>query len=298
MYSKQIDRANPGCIVFMADMSNSMLDGIGGGPRPKMEVVATALNRFIGELVSMCEKGEDKPRHWFDVGLIGYTTDNQGNPAVGSAWGGGLAGRDLVGIPDLYDAPLDVEKRVKKEFQDDGAGGLSEIQVEINFPVWFRSPGKDAMFGTPMCTAFSHAHAVISAWIAAHPDSFPPLVINLTDGEPTDGDPEAMGLAEQLKGLATSDGNLLLFNCHLSGQPAEPVFLPTNEGQLADDLGRALFRMSSPLPDKMRQMAEVKGISAPLGCRATAFNADAVSLLKMLSVGTVVADNALPKHLR
>lgn len=298
MYSKQIDRANPGCIVFLADQSNSMLEGIGGGPRAKIDVVATALNRFIGELVSMCEKGEEKPRHWFDVGLLGYTTDKTGGPVVGSAWGGGLAGRDLVGIPDLYDAPLEVEKRTKKEFQDDGAGGLTEIQVEINFPVWYRSPGKDQMYGTPMCGAFANAHQILSNWITAHPDSFPPLVLNLTDGEPTDGDPEQLGLADQLKGLATSDGNLLLFNCHLSSHPAESVFLPTNEGQLPDELGKALFRMSSTLPDKMRQMAEVKGIAAPMGCKATAFNADAVSLLKMLSVGTVVADNALPKHLR
>ena len=42
------------------------------------------------------------------------------------------------------------------------------------------------------------------------------------------------------------------------------------------------------LPDKLRHMAEVKGISAPLGCKAMAFNADAVSLLKLLNVGTQV----------
>ncbi|OWK34499.1 hypothetical protein [Fimbriiglobus ruber] len=296
MFSKQIDRANPGCIVFLADQSNSMLDGIGGSPRPKIEVVATALNRFFGELVAMCEKGEDLPRHWFDVGLVGYTTDANGNAVVKSLYGGGLAGLDLVGIPKLYESPLDVERRRKKDFRDDGAGGLTEVEVEINFPVWYRPPTAETMFGTPMCAAFTYAHQIISNWIATHPDSFPPMVINLTDGEPTDGDPEPY--ADQLKNLSTSDGNLLLFNCHLSGHTADPVFLPTSEGQLPDDLGKALFRMSSSLPDKLRQMAEVKGISAPLGCKATAFNADAVSLLKMLSVGTVVAGGALPKNLR
>lgn len=295
MYSKQIDRANPGCIVFLADLSNSMLDGIGGGPRPKMEAVATALNRFFAELISMCEKGGDEPMNYFEIGLIGYTTDPNGNPVVGPAYGGALEGRELVGIPDLYNNPLEIEKRTKKEFQDDGAGGLTEVQVDINFPVWFRPPAKEQMFGTPMCTAFYLAYQVISNWLVGHPDSFPPLVLNLTDGEPTDGDPEPA--AEQLKSLATSDGNLLLFNCHLSGSPAEPVFLPNDQAQLNDELGQALYRMSSTLPDKMRHQAEVKGISAPLGCKATAFNADAVSLLKMLSLGTVVADT-LPKHLR
>jgi len=57
--------------------------------------------------------------------------------------------------------------------------------------------------------------------------------------------------------------------------------------------------MSSDLPDKLRQTAEIKGISAPQGCKAMAFNADAVSLLKLLSVGTMVLDsNTLPQHLR
>jgi len=298
VYSKQIDRANPGCIVFLADQSNSMLDGIGGGAKPKIEVVATALNRFLGELISMCEKGETEPRHYFDVGLIGYTTDNMGGPVVSSMYSGALAGRELIGIPDLYNSPLEIESRTKKEFQDDGAGGLTEVLVPINFPIWYKPPTPDKMFGTPMCTALSMAQQWISIWVAAHPNSFPPLVINLTDGEPTDGDPEQLGLADQLKALATADGNLLLFNCHLSSSPAESVFLPAAEAALPDELGRALFRMSSPLPDKMRQQAEIKGISAPLGCKATAFNADAVSLLKMLSLGTVVADSGLPKHLR
>ena len=46
-YEMQIDRANPGCIIFMVDQSNSMLDGIAGTPRPKLDTVATAINRFF-----------------------------------------------------------------------------------------------------------------------------------------------------------------------------------------------------------------------------------------------------------
>ena len=77
-YDMQIDRANPGCIVFLVDLSNSMLDGIAGTPRAKMDTVSTAINRFFQELITSCEKGEEKPRNYFDVGLIGYTTDSNG----------------------------------------------------------------------------------------------------------------------------------------------------------------------------------------------------------------------------
>jgi hypothetical protein len=296
-YAKQIDRANPACILFMVDQSNSMLDGLSGTKRPKMEAVTTAVNRFLGELVSMCEKGEDKPRHWFDVGLVGYTTDNQGVAIVGTQFGGALEGRDLVSVPDLYDYPLEIEKRQKKEFLDDGAGGLTEVVKEINFPVWYKSPPREKMFGTPMCGAFDHVRNVLENWLAAHPDSFPPMVIHLTDGEAVDGDPEPV--ADRLKELSTNDGHVLVINCHLSSREAEPVLFPSSEGQLPDDYSKSLFRMSTLLPDKLRQTAEIKGISAPLDCRAMAFNADAVSLLKLLSVGTMVLDtNTLPPHLR
>ena len=163
--------------------------------------------------------------------------------------------------------------------------------------MWFRSPQATEMFGTPMCTALGYCSQVVRAWIEAHPGSFPPMVINLTDGESTDGMP--VPFAEDLKSLATSDGNVLLFNCHLSGRDAQPVFLPPTDSMLPDEYARDLFGMSSNLPDKLRHMAEVKGISAPTGCRAMAFNADAVSLLKLLNVGTqVVAAATLPPHLR
>jgi hypothetical protein len=296
-YEMQIDRANPGCIIFLADQSNSMLDGIAGTQRPKLDTVATAVNRFFAELITSCEKGEEKPRNYFEIGLIGYTTDSNGVAVVRPLFQGALEGRDLVTISDLYDNPVEIEKRQKKEFVDDGAGGLTEVMREISFPVWYRPPGADQMFGTPMCTALGYCSQVARQWMDAHPGSFPPMVINLTDGEPTDGDPEPF--AEEIKSLATSDGNLLLFNCHLSGRDAQPVFLPATEALLADEYGQALFRMSSALPDKLRHMAEVKGISAPIGCKAMAFNADAVSLLKLLNVGTqVVATATLPPHLR
>ncbi|MBA4064721.1 MAG: hypothetical protein C0501_13600 [Isosphaera sp.] len=296
-YDMQIDRANPGCIVFMVDQSNSMLDGIAGTQRAKLDTVATAINRFFAELITSCEKGEEKPRNYFDVGLVGYTTDPNGVAVVKPLFQGALEGRDLVSIADLYDNPLEVERRQKKEFVDDGAGGLSEVVREVAFPVWYRPPAAGEMFGTPMCEAFGYVNLVVRGWAETHPGSFPPMVINLTDGEPTDGDPRPF--AEDLKNLATGDGSVLLFNCHLSGRDAQPVFLPATDAMLPDEYARDLFTMSSVLPDKLRHMAEVKGISAPLGCKAMAFNADAVSLLKLLNVGTqVVAAATLPPHLR
>ncbi len=281
MYQQQVDRSNPGCILFLVDHSFSMTDSFAGSPRSKCDAVATAINRFISELITMCEKGEEKPRHYFDVGVIGYTTDKKAIPIIGPALGGALAGRDLVSIVELYDNPLDMEERERD--QDDGAGGL--IKVKFTMPIWYRKPSPDMMAGTPMCGVFQYVKPILEYWCSSHPNSFPPIVINITDGESTDGDPEPA--AADLRGVSTSDGNVLLYNCHLSSSEAEGVFLPDSESQLPDEFSRMLFRMSSPLTQKQRELAEVKNLRATVNSRGMAFNADGTKMLQLISVGTV-----------
>ena len=283
-YSEPASRAKPACIMFLIDQSYSMRDGIGGSQRPKADAVSTAVNKLISELIQICEKGDDKPRHWFDVGMIGYTTDANGVAVVGSAYGGALAGQDLVGIPDLFDNPLDVEVRKRKSQQDDGTGNLITVEEDVNFPIWYRVPPEEQRFGTPTRGAFDYARPVLEQWIAAHPESFPPLVIHLTDGEPTDGDPKET--AAVIRDLATSNGNALVVNCHISSSKAEGVLFPTDGEQLPDAFSKDLYEMSSDMPDALRAAAEVKQVSAPVGCKMMAFNADSVNLLKLLSVGT------------
>ena len=156
------------------------------------------------------------------------------------------------------------------------------------FPIWYQPPTPDKMLGTPMVSGFRHCQRIATEWCAAHMASFPPILIHLTDGESTeDGCVEA---AEQLRSVGTSDGNLLVFNCHLSHQTADPVFFPNNENGLPDDFSKALFRMSSELPDRLRSTAEIKGISSSPGTRGMAFNADAGRMLLLINVGTAVAD--------
>lgn len=279
MYDKNVDRAHPGCILFLIDQSFSMTDPFAGSPRSKCEAVATAINRFVGELITTCEKGEEEPRHYFDVGILGYTTDASGVPRIGSLLQGALRGRDLVSVIDLYRHPLDIEVRHK----DDGMGGL----LEVKFPIWYRNPPPEFMLGTPMCGALHYCHQVAEGWCGRHPESFPPVVIHLTDGESSDGPPEEPAL--KLQTLRTRDGNVLLFNCHLSDSTATPVLFPAHETLLPDEFSRLLFRMSSLLPERMMRLAGAKNLTAPAGARGMAFNADGTSMLKLISVGTVIS---------
>ena len=209
-YSAEISRTNPSCLLFLIDQSGSMEDPFGAGEsrRKKADGVADAINRLIQNLVIKCAKSEGV-RDYYDVGVIGY-----GNQA-GPAFGGALAGRDLVPISELADNPARVEERTKKV--DDGAGGL--VDQTVKFPIWFDPIAKG---GTPMCGALDRARTTLNTWLGAHAASFPPIVINITDGESTDGVPEKD--AANLRELASSDGNVLLLNAHVSAKQLRPIF--------------------------------------------------------------------------
>lgn len=296
-YQQSAERANPACIIFLLDQSYSMNEGIAGTQKPKVDVLAAGINRFIADLITLCEKGEEEmPRHYFDIGVIGYTTDRSDPPIplVGPVLDGAqgtLAGRDLVSIPELFQDPLDIEDRERTEYDD--SGGL--IKVKVKFPVWYRKPDPSWMSGTAMCRALEYVKEVAGTWCEFHPRSFPPLVIHLTDGEATDGDPEFH--AEALKQLGTDDGQLLLFNCHISESQAQSIVFPSSEYMLTDDRAKVLFRMSSELPEPVRSRAEVKGISCPPAARGMVFNADATQMIQLIQMGTVGAQApALPQH--
>jgi hypothetical protein len=295
-YKKRAERANPACVVFLIDQSFSMTEGLAGSNDPassKIRTLSLAVNRFIQDLIGMCEKGEDEPFDYFYVGVIAYTTDRSSPPnvlvgPVLQGQNGTLAGRDLVTIRELFRDPQAIEDRVRKV--PDGAGGV--IDLPVKFPIWYCEPDPMSMGGTPMSYALDYARGIAEAWCNSRPGSFPPVIIHVTDGEPTDGDPEPY--AEALKALATEDGNVLLFNCHLSTSPASPVVFPTSEGMLPDEYAKLLYRMSSEVPDtsEVRAQLETRGVSFPKGARGMVFNADATAMITLITVGTSAGGSA------
>lgn len=271
-YSAEISRTNPSCFLFLIDQSGSMDDPFGAGEanRKKADLVADAINRLLQNLVIKCAK-EEGIRDYFYVGVIGY------GDKVKPALAGALADRELVLISEVGNTPARVEQRMKKV--EDGAGGL--IEQPIRFPVWFDPMAHGA---TPMCQALVMAHDVLSKWLAQHPDSFPPIVINITDGEATDGNPTAAATA--LRKLSTSDGNVLLFNICLSSKGASPIEFPEDAEGLPDEYAKLMFDLSSMLTTTMRTIAQQEGYEASEESRGFVFNADMVSVIKFLDIGT------------
>jgi hypothetical protein len=276
MYSAEISRANPTSFVFLVDQSASMQDPIGSGEgKRKCDVVADALNRLLSELTIKCAK-EEGVRDYFYVSVIGYGASN-----VGPALGGTLGGKYLIPLSEIAASPARLEPRTKKI--PDGAGGL--VEQEIKFPIWLDPVANG---GTPMSGALNRAHSVVSGWLNEHPGCFPPIVLNLTDGEANDGDPA--GPADTLRQLASADGPVLVFNLHVSSDSSQPITFPDNEAALPDQYARLLFSMSSTLPDHMRAYAHQQGVSVSEGTRGFVFNADMTSVVQFLDIGTRASD--------
>jgi uncharacterized protein YegL len=275
-YSAEISRQKPTAFVFLLDQSGSMQEPFAGRPdKSKADGVSDAINRLLQNLVLKCARA-DGVRDFFHVALIGY------GGRVASAFAGRLAGRDLVPISHVGNNPLRIEMRTRKV--KDPAGAL--IDEEFRFPVWFeaRPAGK-----TPMCAALRKARQSLEGFLAGHPDCYPPIVMNLTDGRPTDGDPH--DAANELTSLASSDGNVLLFNAHLSDKENKPIEYAAEESGLPDDFARLLFGISSELPPKQLEAAKAAGYPAGPRSRGFVFNADLVAVVRFLDVGTRMAQS-------
>jgi len=162
---------------------------------------------------------------------------------------------------------------------DDGDGGT----ITKRTYVWYDPVARG---GTPMMQGLYHCYQIANQWISAHPDSFPPIVIHFTDGEATDGEPEPA--AETLRSLATSDGNVLVFNCHLSDKDVPGVLFPSSEYELPDEYALTLFRMSSLLPEKCLSTARAKGFNVQPGARGMVLNADSTTLIQLIQIGTTI----------
>ena len=275
-YSEEINRETPTYFVLLVDQSKSMQDPFGGAlEQTKADGVASAVNRVLHELVKRCAKGETI-RDYFYIGVIGY------GKTVGSGLGGELAGQGLVPVSEIGTKPLRIEERSKKE--SDGAGGV--FVTKVKFPIWFEAVAKN---GTPMCEALRQAREAVTAFISRFPKSFPPIVINITDGEATDGDPEPEAAA--LREVCSEDGNVLLFNVHISDKNEQPILYPDNMERLPDEHAQRLFRMSSEVPPVMRNLAETNDIRLREGTRGFVFNGDLVSVVQLLDIGTRLGEN-------
>lgn len=280
-YQAEISRRNPTCLIFLIDQSGSMRDPFGNetSGRSKAAFVADAINEILNELRTVNTSGTEIKRRFY-VSVIGYPKHRK---SIFTRRGVDI---DLVPIDEL-----DVYAELEEVIKDTG--------IKVQKKTWLRpKAGGD----TPMCAALETAREVAQNFITGkytassaakdgrppdtdHMSCFPPIVLHITDGEATDGDPSyaARGLTQ----VKSRDGNVLLFNLHCSCVRANPVSFPDTDLVLPDFYAKQLFYMSSIIPENMiRQAKEKRNTSLQSGARGFVFNSNMSTVVSFLKIGT------------
>ena len=281
MYEKSVTRSDPACFVILLDRSHSMSGSWRGTGSTLAEGAARAVNKILLDLAIKSTKEQGgSMRHYFDVGVFGYgVRPIASGEGVESALGGALEGKAIVPLPELANNPIAVR-------QDPS---IDQVSVTAKIPIWVE-PAHG--YRTPMCEAIAVAGEHVFDWAAAHPNSFPPIILNITDGLVTDSPYKDMELSEwanRLTAIKTEDGPALLLNIFLSANPADGVLFPAS-GHGLPDPGPELFSISSPLPAPMIAHARASQMPVEPGARGLGFNADLAMLVQFLEIGTRVAE--------
>ena len=162
-----------------------------------------------------------------------------------------------------------------------------------------------AGYVTPMASALSLAESIIQEWVNRTDDGGRdkskdpvPLLINISDGAPTDEDGYVMSdftsivnIANRIKSIHCPDGNPLIFNIHLSADcDTREIQFPDTKSEIASDdvLSGLLFDMSSSLPETMVQAAVESGFpNAKAGVKTFMSNVNKVEqFVQFLNFGT------------
>lgn len=240
-YTRKISRQFAGLIAFVLDDSGSMRDKLRGTSDAKSEWV----ERYFGIILKE---------------LLGRSTEVKGDGVV-------VKPRYYIHVvqygstPQVWgDGELDIEAGVEKYTNDGNSIGLGG-----------RLGGTDAAAALEV----SYKYLQQAATSERFRDSFPPMLFHLTDGlSQTDAQPTV----DQIKQLATSDGNVLVVNAFIgtetslkyNGPEDFPGYVEASEAGPSPDNLR-LFNMSSEAPECIRQNLIADGVFPELRSGARLF---------------------------
>ena len=222
-YTAQITRNTPTAFIFLIDQSVSMqkYTTLYGEEMPMAEAVARIVNHQLNELVLRCIKGSET-RDYYDIAIIGY-----GEKAY-SGWKGELEGRDFVKPSELKEHPY---KKITTKKETRTRKGVKVVEIEE--VQWIEAEATEGW--TRVHHAFEKAKGLLDEWMEKHHDKdcYPPTIINITDGEFNGATKEyVLQQANELKSMFTNDGNVILFNIHISANKAVCVTCPASKDEV------------------------------------------------------------------
>ena len=277
MYSQEITRQHRTAFIIALDRSGSMQESVKFGKKTmsKAEAVAIIANALITELIDRCRR-TDSLRNYYDVAVVGYSNDRVEML---------LGGDGMVSVSELE--KLKPRQRILSDEQQLSEQSSTIFQHSLN--EWF---APHAEGNTPMYEALLKVRDLAAEWCAKSENrqSFPPVVINITDGEASDcDDNELRDICTQIKRIATDDGNVLLINIHISTDSTLPatIFPLPDELVGAGRYLRLLAECSSVMPLAFDSaICEMKGRGATPPFFAVGYNASIIELLSIVNIGS------------
>ena len=279
-YTAQITRNTPTAFIFLIDQSVSMqkYTTLYGEEMPMAEAVARIVNHQLNELVLRCVKGSET-RDYYDIAIIGY-----GEKAY-SGWKGELEGRDFVKPSELKEHPY---KKITTKKETRTRKGVKVVEIEE--VQWIEAEATEGW--TRVHHAFEKAKGLLDEWMEKHHDKdcYPPTIINITDGEFNGATKEyVLQQANELKSMFTNDGNVILFNIHISANKAVCVTCPASKDEVSfSSLATTMYEMSSLLPMRYSdRIADLRKDGTPNNrYTAMSINADMSTLIQLMDIGT------------
>ncbi len=292
-YKKAWNRQNRGLLIFLLDQSGSMQQPIQIGNRPYTngQMATATLNELIISVINNTpvDAQTGRLKDYCDLLVLGY--GDQVIPLLDDGNGSPISIRELADNPRGHN-PVQVERydRMQKKY----------VQVQEMQPYWIQYTANSRR--TETAKALQTSYYTIQNWIAADQrrrQAFPPIVINITDGQ-HNGQGDPLEEAAKIKRIFTNDGHALLFSCHLTSNSILRLTFPGDVKQIYSKItdqdecewARQLFEMSSIIPHTMAKRAR-DSFNAQLeeNARGFIYNANPADLIDFLSWGTRPSQN-------
>ncbi len=284
-YSQSITLAHRTAFVIMLDQSASMNEYVffDNHKMLKAEAVAEIANRTLFELIERARRGSEV-RDYYDLAVVGYSGDKVRSLLT-------LSDEDFSFIPISQLAQRDVEQVVwsgEYELED----GQRAILLNKT-PLYVTSQAEGA---TPMFEAMMVTRDMVGEWCSRreNAESFPPIIINITDGEFSDCTvDEIRDTTHQIRRYSTKYGNVLLLNLHIASYCDRQLIFPTRkEVESSSPLARILAECSSVMPNGFNTMiTEYRGSMHNPPYIGMSYNAPITEVLNMINIGSVSINN-------
>lgn len=279
MYKQEITGKHRTAFIFAVDRSLSMSERVvceWGHTLTKADMVAQAVNDMLSELEKRALR-EGCVRNYFDIAVLGYW-DGKVVPLIDPK-------RPFIPISELRNYEPRRYDRVVEHCDRNGCRVVTEESADA----WIDPVASGS---TPMYEAFWEIGRLVSGWCAnpLNAGSFPPVVINITDGEASDCDPvELRNESLNIRRQGTADGNVLLMNVHITTSTCGGSLLfPTDDEVGHENLySRLLADCSSVMPSVFNGIVrDMRRDEAEPPYLAMGYNTSPKDLFAMLNIGS------------